>query len=245
MATRQLSHHTRIGKKLAVLVGVSKYSRRPVRRMSDLEYADDDVVHWLGYLKKAGYQCKVFGDEFSIVSIYCYVVMDPPYPQWDDPVVSLMIHQRKASEIVPEPFAMSVQLFKTWSNREENVRTDWCSSPHPTDPETGVVTPICVCCPSRRLLSRDRLRVTHRRVARPVNDRVPTWITSWQRTSAPRDQTPVLTLYSWMHVIRYHTPPTCGVLDIGLLLRGVDRGTVDNTAKRCGYDHMHTEGIWL
>jgi hypothetical protein len=61
------------GKKMAVLVGVSKYTRRPQKRMSDLEYADDDVVLWYEYLRKLGYICKVFGDEFS------------PYPQWDGP----------------------------------------------------------------------------------------------------------------------------------------------------------------
>ena len=33
-----------VGRKIAVLVGVSKYTRRPQKRMSDLEYADDDIV---------------------------------------------------------------------------------------------------------------------------------------------------------------------------------------------------------
>ena len=39
--------------------------------MSDLEYADDDIVQWYGYLRRLGYECKILGDEFS------------PYPQWD------------------------------------------------------------------------------------------------------------------------------------------------------------------
>ena len=50
------------GTKIAVLTGVSKYKRR---RNSDLEYADDDVVHWYEYLCKLGYECKIYGDEFS------------------------------------------------------------------------------------------------------------------------------------------------------------------------------------
>lgn len=33
-----------VGQRLAVLVGVSKYTRRPKKRISDLEYADDDIV---------------------------------------------------------------------------------------------------------------------------------------------------------------------------------------------------------
>lgn len=49
-------------KRLAVLCGISKYTRR---RGSDLEYADDDIVHWYEYLTKLGFECKVFGDEFS------------------------------------------------------------------------------------------------------------------------------------------------------------------------------------
>lgn len=49
------------GKKLAVLVGISKYSRR----RSDLEYADDDVVYWYNWLSARGFECVVLGDEFS------------------------------------------------------------------------------------------------------------------------------------------------------------------------------------
>ena len=69
------------GKKLAVLVGVSKYTRRPKKRMSDLEYADDDIVMWFTYLRQKGYECKVFGDEFS------------PYPQWDGPATVRNVRQ--------------------------------------------------------------------------------------------------------------------------------------------------------
>ena len=65
--------HEPIGKRLAVLVGVSKYTRRPVKRMSDLEYADDDAVLWYRYLNSLGFDCKVLGDEFS------------PYPRFDGP----------------------------------------------------------------------------------------------------------------------------------------------------------------
>ena len=54
-----------VGRKIAVLVGVSKYTRRPQKRMSDLEYADDDIVQWWQYLCRMGFQTKVFGDEFS------------------------------------------------------------------------------------------------------------------------------------------------------------------------------------
>ena len=42
-----------LGKRLAVLVGVSKYSRR---RNNDLEWADDDAVTWYEYLSARGYQ---------------------------------------------------------------------------------------------------------------------------------------------------------------------------------------------
>jgi hypothetical protein len=54
-----------VGRKMAVLVGVSKYTRRPKKRMSDLEYADDDIVQWYHYLQRLGFECKVFGDEYS------------------------------------------------------------------------------------------------------------------------------------------------------------------------------------
>jgi hypothetical protein len=70
---RETSRSLTPGRKLAVLVGVSKYTRRPKKRMGDLEYADDDIVMWYEYLRRLGYECKVFGDEFS------------PYPQWDGP----------------------------------------------------------------------------------------------------------------------------------------------------------------
>lgn len=40
------------GKRLAVLIGVSKYSRR---RNNDLEWADDDAVTWYEYLSARGY----------------------------------------------------------------------------------------------------------------------------------------------------------------------------------------------
>ena len=49
------------GKRLAVLVGVSKYTRRPAKRISDLEYADDDVVLWFQYLAGLGFECKKQG----------------------------------------------------------------------------------------------------------------------------------------------------------------------------------------
>jgi hypothetical protein len=43
---------TEKGKRVAVLVGVSKYTRR---RNSDLEWADDDAVTWYEYLSARGY----------------------------------------------------------------------------------------------------------------------------------------------------------------------------------------------
>ena len=45
------------GKRVAVLVGVSKYTRR---RTSDLEWADDDAVTWYEYLSARGYEPKSF-----------------------------------------------------------------------------------------------------------------------------------------------------------------------------------------
>ena len=61
------------GRKRAVIVGVSKYSRRP---RGDLEYwsgpagagpgsRDEDATSWYRYLTSAGYQCVILGDEFS------------------------------------------------------------------------------------------------------------------------------------------------------------------------------------
>lgn len=67
-----------VGLKLAVLVGVSKYTRRPRKRISDLEYADDDIVQWYTYLKRLGYECTVLGDEFSPWP--CDVVVAPRPP---------------------------------------------------------------------------------------------------------------------------------------------------------------------
>lgn len=67
---------TETAKKRAVLVGVSKYTRR----RGDLEYCDEDkrgevvldrthrsggITTWYKYLTEMGYECRVFGDEFS------------------------------------------------------------------------------------------------------------------------------------------------------------------------------------
>ena len=53
--------------------------------MSDLEYADDDVVLWYRYLKQLGYSCTVLGDEFSpypgCVPFHAYLT----HPQRDGP----------------------------------------------------------------------------------------------------------------------------------------------------------------
>lgn len=53
--------------KLAVIVGVSKYSRRP---RGDLEWCDEDANTWYEYLTQRGYQCRILGDEFSPYSVY-------------------------------------------------------------------------------------------------------------------------------------------------------------------------------
>lgn len=50
------------GLKRAVIVGVSKYSRRP---RGDLEWCDEDATSWYNYLTGLGYDCRIFGDEFS------------------------------------------------------------------------------------------------------------------------------------------------------------------------------------
>jgi hypothetical protein len=59
--------------KRAVIVGVSKYSRRPRPRSADLEWCDEDATTWYEHLTQLGYACQIFGDEFS------------PYPRWDGP----------------------------------------------------------------------------------------------------------------------------------------------------------------
>ena len=76
-----------VGRKIAVLVGVSKYTRRPLKRMSDLEYADDDIVQWWQYLCRMGFQTKVFGDEFSPCPGDMHMNEHTPrkHPQWDGP----------------------------------------------------------------------------------------------------------------------------------------------------------------
>ena len=48
------------GKRLAVVVGVSKYTRR---RGGDLEWCDEDATAWYHYLTGIGFNCKVYGDE--------------------------------------------------------------------------------------------------------------------------------------------------------------------------------------
>lgn len=68
---RQLPFSTTTGKKRAVIVGVSKYTR--VRPRSDLEYCDDDACSWYQYLTRVGFECLIYGDEHS------------PYPKWDGP----------------------------------------------------------------------------------------------------------------------------------------------------------------
>jgi hypothetical protein len=78
------------GRRLAVLVGVSKYTRKPQKRISDLEYADDDVVAWYTYLRGLGFECKVYGDEFSPCRRGASVrIRYVPVPHW----VFFFIHQ--------------------------------------------------------------------------------------------------------------------------------------------------------
>ena len=67
-----------VGLTLVVLERGSKYTRRPKKRISDLEYADDDIVQWYTYLKRLGYECTVLGDEFSPCP--CGVVLTPHPP---------------------------------------------------------------------------------------------------------------------------------------------------------------------
>lgn len=107
------------GKRLAVLVGISKYTRK---RNGDLEYADDDIVYWWKYLTKHGYTCRVFGDEFS------------PYPQWDGPgtVINVRNAVRAAVEECHAPNDHLV--FITSSHGNGNGRGDsyLCLLPDPS-----------------------------------------------------------------------------------------------------------------
>ena len=89
-----------LGKKVAVLVGVSKYTRRPKKRMSDLEYADDDIVQWYHYLRKLGFECKVFGDEFS--------------PWTGQNIVCMFRSAHIHDGMVQAPCATSVRRCVTW-----------------------------------------------------------------------------------------------------------------------------------
>ena len=55
-------------RRLALLVGVSKYRRTSV---NPLEYCDEDVTSWHQYLAQRNFECLILGDEYS------------PYPRWD------------------------------------------------------------------------------------------------------------------------------------------------------------------
>lgn len=106
------------GKRVAVLVGISKYTRK---RNGDLEYADDDIVYWWKYLTKQGYTCRVFGDEFS------------PYPQWDGPgtVINVRNAVRAAVDECHSP--NDHLIFVTSSHGNGNGRGDsyLCLLPDP------------------------------------------------------------------------------------------------------------------
>ena len=119
-----------VGKRLAVLVGISKYTRR---RMSDLEYADDDVVHWYEYLRRLGFECKIYGDEFS------------PYPHLGP--LYVFVHRSPdidGTGLVPSK--MYERQFKRWWRRHMAPVTGWSSSQAVMAQAMAEVTPTYVFC---------------------------------------------------------------------------------------------------
>ena len=145
------------GKKLAILVGVSKYTRRPKKRMSDLEYADDDIVQWYGYLRRLGYECKVLGDEFS------------PYPQWDGPGTVRNVRAAVRDMVDHANGPNDRVVFVTSSHGSGDGRGNSCSGRNLPNAELFPAA-TCVFCQ------------TPMRQRAKTSGRVRTWTMNWQRT---------------------------------------------------------------
>lgn len=110
-----------VGRKLAVIVGVSKYS---ARAPSDLQYADDDVVHWFNYLRRRNYDVKVYGDMMS------------PYPAWHGPATVLNVRGavRKMVEAAHGPHDRVAFIMSGHGDRDSSGGTYLCLL---SDPSRG------------------------------------------------------------------------------------------------------------
>ena len=150
----------RAGRKLAVLVGVSKYTRRPQKRISDLEYADDDIVQWFTYLRTIGFECRVYGDEFS------------PWPRGMRVATSPMPRAATRSGTGRAPCGTCAPRCARWSSPRTGRTTGSCSSRRRMAPGTAAATHFCACCRTPSL------------AAPPGSGPARTWTTSWPPTSA-------------------------------------------------------------